>query len=228
MVRPTTRTVAISNYTPESKKAERSTTSVDLLVVEAIWIDQRSEVDRSTIAKIARSQAVIAKYAQIRRAADAVSQRSLEDSGSVKALILGPWANELALVLDTLITHAERDNWIACACKMAIERRTARDVFCLDGTVRNGNVTVYMPPTVLCCFSEWELLFTSDSISKIKWSWDKARLGVQLSKKKLVSHHSPVHCVICRVYACVHINHFNARVSRHDHTAIVDCFVAAQ
>ncbi|MCG8622408.1 MAG: hypothetical protein MJE68_10490, partial [Proteobacteria bacterium] len=37
MVRPTTQTVASSNYTPEeSKKAERSTTSVDLLDVDAI------------------------------------------------------------------------------------------------------------------------------------------------------------------------------------------------
>ena len=37
MVRPTTQTIASSNYMPEeSKKAERSTTSVDLLVVEAI------------------------------------------------------------------------------------------------------------------------------------------------------------------------------------------------
>ena len=37
MVRPTTQTIASSNYTPEeSKKAERSTTSVDLLVVDAI------------------------------------------------------------------------------------------------------------------------------------------------------------------------------------------------
>ena len=37
MVRPTMRTVASSNYTLEkSKKAERSTTSVDLLVLEAI------------------------------------------------------------------------------------------------------------------------------------------------------------------------------------------------
>ena len=37
MVRPTSQTVATSNYTPEeSKKAERSTTSVDLLVVDAI------------------------------------------------------------------------------------------------------------------------------------------------------------------------------------------------
>ena len=50
----TTRTVASSNYMPdESKKAERSTTSVDLLVVEAIWTDQQSEVDWLTIAKIA-------------------------------------------------------------------------------------------------------------------------------------------------------------------------------
>ena len=37
MVQPITQTVARSNYTPEeSKKAERSTTSVDLLVVDAI------------------------------------------------------------------------------------------------------------------------------------------------------------------------------------------------
>ena len=37
MVRPTSQTVASSNYTPEeSKKAERSTTSVDLLVADAI------------------------------------------------------------------------------------------------------------------------------------------------------------------------------------------------
>ena len=37
MVRPTSQTVATSNYTPEeSKKAERSTTAVDLLVVDAI------------------------------------------------------------------------------------------------------------------------------------------------------------------------------------------------
>ena len=37
MVRPTLQTVASSNYTPEeSKKAERSTISVDLLVVDAI------------------------------------------------------------------------------------------------------------------------------------------------------------------------------------------------
>ena len=35
MVRPTSQTVASSNYMPEeSKKAERSTTSVDLLVVD--------------------------------------------------------------------------------------------------------------------------------------------------------------------------------------------------
>jgi hypothetical protein len=40
MVGPTTRTVASSNYTlVESKKAERSTFSVDLLVLEAIGID---------------------------------------------------------------------------------------------------------------------------------------------------------------------------------------------
>ena len=37
VVRPTSQTVASSNYTPEeSKKAERSTTSVNLLVVDAI------------------------------------------------------------------------------------------------------------------------------------------------------------------------------------------------
>ena len=37
MVRPTTQTIASSNYTAEeSKKAERSTTSVDLLVVDVI------------------------------------------------------------------------------------------------------------------------------------------------------------------------------------------------
>ena len=37
MVRPTSKTVASSNYRPqESKKAERSTTSVDLLVVDTI------------------------------------------------------------------------------------------------------------------------------------------------------------------------------------------------
>ena len=37
MVRPTSQTVASSNYTPEEpKKAERNTTSVDLLVVDAI------------------------------------------------------------------------------------------------------------------------------------------------------------------------------------------------
>ena len=37
MVRPTTQTVASSNYTPEeSKIAEKSTASVDLLVVDAI------------------------------------------------------------------------------------------------------------------------------------------------------------------------------------------------
>ena len=72
MVRPTTQTVASSNYTPEeSKKAEKSTTSVDLLVIDAIWIDQQSEVDRLMIAKIACSQAAITKYAQIRRAAAA-------------------------------------------------------------------------------------------------------------------------------------------------------------
>ena len=37
MVQPTTQTVASLNYTPEeSKKVERSSISVDLLVVEAI------------------------------------------------------------------------------------------------------------------------------------------------------------------------------------------------
>ena len=56
MVRLTTRIIASLNYMPEeSKKAKRSTTSVDLLVVEAIRINQRSEVDQSTIAKIAQS-----------------------------------------------------------------------------------------------------------------------------------------------------------------------------
>ena len=45
--------------------------SVDLLVVEAIWIDQRSKVSWSTIAKIARSRAAIAKHAQVRRVAAA-------------------------------------------------------------------------------------------------------------------------------------------------------------
>ena len=78
MVRPTSQTAASSNYMPEeSKKAERSTTSVDLLVVDAIWIDQRSEIDRLKIAKIARSRAAITKHTKIRRAAAAVSQRSL-------------------------------------------------------------------------------------------------------------------------------------------------------
>ena len=72
MVRPTSQTVASLNYTPEkSKKAERSTTSVDLLVVDAIRIDQRSKVNRLTIAKIARSRAAIAKHTKIRRAAAA-------------------------------------------------------------------------------------------------------------------------------------------------------------
>ena len=57
----TTRIIASLNYMPEEpKKAKRSTTSVDLLVVEAIRINQRSEVDQSTIAKIAHSQAAIA------------------------------------------------------------------------------------------------------------------------------------------------------------------------
>ena len=72
MVRPTSQTVASSNYMPEeSKEAERRTTSVDLLVVDAIRIDQRSEVDQSTIAKIARSQASIVKHPKIRRVAAA-------------------------------------------------------------------------------------------------------------------------------------------------------------
>ena len=85
----------------------------DLLVVEAIWIDQRSEVNQNQLAimKIARSQAAIAKHAEIRRAAAAVSQWSLEDSGSVKVSILGPWENELALVLDTLVRHVQCANW---------------------------------------------------------------------------------------------------------------------
>ena len=34
-----------------------------------------------------------------------MSQQSLEDSGSVKASILGPRVNELALVLDTLVRY---------------------------------------------------------------------------------------------------------------------------
>ena len=46
MVWPTMQTVARLNYMPEeSKKAEKSTTLVDLLAVDVIWIDQRSEVD---------------------------------------------------------------------------------------------------------------------------------------------------------------------------------------
>ena len=114
MVQPTSRTVVTcsSNYTPEvSKKDERSTTLVDLLVVEAIWIDQRSEVDQLAIMKIARSQAAIEKTRSNQKSSNStVSQWSLEDSGSVKASIIVPRENELALVLDTLVRYAQCAN----------------------------------------------------------------------------------------------------------------------
>ena len=72
MVRPTTQTVASSNYmAEETNKAERSAIPVDLLVVEVIWIDQWSKVNLSTIAKTTRSQAAIEKYTQSQRAAAA-------------------------------------------------------------------------------------------------------------------------------------------------------------
>ena len=77
-----------SNYAQEkSENAERSTISVYLLIVEAIWIDQRSKVERSMIAKIAHNRVVIAKYAQIRRAAAAQCP-----SGGVRSPLAQPIA----------------------------------------------------------------------------------------------------------------------------------------
>ena len=160
MVWRTTRTVASSNYTPEeSKKAERSIISVDLLVVGVIWVDQRSKVDCLMMAKIAHSWVVIAKHAQVRRAAAAAqSPIEVRRQWQCKGIDSSPQANELhvALVFDTLNVlidhlHVWNRNWT------------------VNGTEhipfkRNGNVIVFMPPTVpciLCVFNHGYLIVCS-------------------------------------------------------------------
>ena len=61
----------------------------DPLVIEAIWIDQQSTVDWLVMLKIAHSRVAIAKHIWNQKSGSrTVSQRSFENSGSVKGSIL--------------------------------------------------------------------------------------------------------------------------------------------
>ena len=116
MVWLTTRTVASSNNTPEeSKKAERSTISINLLLVvyvEAIWIDQRSKND-------SEKSLVVERQSQNTLSASQKSGSNISVPAKFRRMwrcksIDSSWrANELALdlVLDMSLRHAQRVNW---------------------------------------------------------------------------------------------------------------------
>ena len=64
-----------------------------------------------------------------------MSQRSLEDSGSVQPSNLGSRANELALVPATLVRHAQRVNWSLARAKRELNgERNGRIPFRRNGT----------------------------------------------------------------------------------------------